>query len=267
MLEPDAWNRLQPLRVCEVSRKSKRGSARLMIKALLFAVLFLSFVPSSVKAAGQPTQPQTVAHEDSPWGMRVTLRDGRILILGSFTDSSPGGFANTVVLVDPRTGQRKSLTPPIPAQCGVKPILLNDGKVLIVGGVQCLPFAMLQMGQQTSGALRLAKIFDPASLSFSVTGNLTEARTDPGVILLNNGQVLVLGGALSFSGGSLDSCELYDPATGIFSKTGRTRFARQRPFVQMLSDGKVLIHDGHGPSGVNQDEIYDPTNGTFQLVR
>jgi hypothetical protein len=99
----------------------------------------------------------------------------------------------------------------------------------------------------------LAKIFDPASLSFSATGNLTEARDDPKLVLLNDGQVLVVGGASSSSGSSLYSCELYNPTTGIFSKTGTMHRARQHPFVQILSNGRVLFHDGSyvgNPMGV-----------------
>lgn len=71
----------------------------------------------------------------------------------------------------------------------------------------------------------------------ALAGNLTEAHHAPGIILPNNGQVLVIGGSSSFLGSSLESCELYDPATGVFSKTGSIRFARIHPHAQMLSNG------------------------------
>jgi hypothetical protein len=216
--------------------------------------------------------PQPTFEWSSPGEVR--LRDGRILILGSWTISGPAGLANTVVLFDPKTRQRTTVSPSAVQQCDGTPILLNDGRVLIVGGVQCLPFAMLQAGQHNSRALRLAQIFDPASLTFSATGNLNETRLDPGVILLNNGQVLVVGGSATFSAFSVRSCELYDPATGIFTKTGIMHRARTHPLANMLPNGKVLIHDGYyvgNPSGatfvVAQDEIYDPSNGSFQLVQ
>ena len=136
----------------------------------------------------------------------------------------------------------------MPAQCGVTPILLNDGRVLVVGGVQCLPLPMLRAGQRTSGALRLARLFDPTSLSFSTTGNLTEARDDPKLILLNNGQVLVVGGAPSFSGSSLYRCELYDPATGIFSKTGTMHRRRREAHAVGIRRKVARLSRGRGRS-------------------
>jgi hypothetical protein len=72
-----------------------------MIKALLLAASFLALTPWLAIAGGQLTQPPTAAQEDSAWGVKVTLRDGRILILGSLTDSYPPALANTVVLVNP----------------------------------------------------------------------------------------------------------------------------------------------------------------------
>jgi hypothetical protein len=185
---------------------------------LPLVVLCLAFLPSVSRAGSQSMAPQPTFEWSSPGEVR--LRDGRILILGSWTISGPAGLANTVVLFDPKTRQRTTVSPSAVQQCDGTPILLNDGRVLIVGGVQCLPFAMLQAGQHNSRALRLAQIFDPASLTFSATGNLNETRLDPGVILLNNGQVLVVGGSATFSAFSVRSCELYDPATGIFTKTG-----------------------------------------------
>jgi hypothetical protein len=59
----------------------------------------------------------------------------------------------------------------------------------------------------------LAKLFDPASDTWTKTGDLNEDRTDPEVIRFENGQIMAVGG-LRFD--SLTSTEHYDPQTGIW---------------------------------------------------
>jgi hypothetical protein len=243
-----------------------------LTRSLLLVVLCLALLPSASRAGSQSLEPQPTFEWNSPGEVR--LRDGRILILGSLTTSYPPGLANTVVLFDPQTRQRTRLSPSVLQQCDGTPVLLKDGRVLIVGGVQCLPFALLRAGQRTCGGLRLAQIFDPASLTFTATGDLNETRVFASAILLNNEKVLVIGGSQNFPGSSLMSCEVYDPATGIFTKTGNMHLARTHPLATLLPNGNVLIHDGDyvgnpsgGSAGVIQDEIYDPSNGSFQLVQ
>src|SRR5438445_572022 len=80
--------------------------------------------------------------------------------------------------------------------------LLSDGKVLVAGGYNA-----------PNSALNSAELYDPATGSWSITGNLNTAGGFIGTAtLLTNGKVLVAGG---FDvNHSLNSSELYDPATG-----------------------------------------------------
>jgi len=77
--------------------------------------------------------------------------------------------------------------------------LLDDGRVLIVGGVN------------NSGLPAPAEIFDPASKSFSIVGSLNTPRFAPRVTLLNSGQVLVTGGSTCNTGCPTRLAELYNP--------------------------------------------------------
>jgi hypothetical protein len=110
-----------------------------------------------------------------------------------------------------------------------------------------------------------------AAPAFVRTGSLHEGRYSHAAVLLNGGQVLVLGGWTNSAGYSfaLSSAELYDPATGTFSLTGSMAQARIAPAAVVLRSGKVLVAGGYGPSAfggyvpLSSAELYDPASGTF----
>src|SRR5262245_35139576 len=60
--------------------------------------------------------------------------------------------------------------------------------------------------------------------SWSATSSLNTARSGHTATLLENGKVLVVGGADGVT--SLSSAELYDPATGVWRPTGSLSTAR-----------------------------------------
>lgn len=104
-------------------------------------------------------------------------------------------------------------------------VVLNDGKVLLAGGVS--------NGNQ--GALTSAELFDPSSSTFSPAGSMTTAR-GAGVQaqLLPDGSVLVMGGEAP---GTPITSDLYHPATGKFSSG---------PDLSVLDDlyGSTRLNDG-----------------------
>src|SRR5437868_5927270 len=81
-------------------------------------------------------------------------------------------------------------------------VLLNNGKLLVVGGVD-------STGQNYT---KTAELFDPATGAWSATGSLIKERAGATATLLLDGKVLVAGGGAN---GLLASAELYDPITGI----------------------------------------------------
>jgi hypothetical protein len=76
-------------------------------------------------------------------------------------------------------------------------------------------------------AVASAKLYNPATRSFTVTGSLNTPRYDGAQgTLLNNGMVLLAGGQDN-NGNTLASAELYDPATGSFTATSSMNVTRQ----------------------------------------
>jgi len=106
--------------------------------------------------------------------------------------------------------------------------------------------------------------------SWSFTGSLQQARMYFTATLLNNGQVLVVGGTYrgTFVQYGLTSAELYNPATGTFSTTGSLNTGRYGHSATLLNNGKVLIAGGTNSTtgALSSAELYDPATGTFTVT-
>lgn len=133
--------------------------------------------------------------------------------------------------------------------------LLNDGKVLIVGG-----------SDGGAGVRASAEVYDPVRGTFTRTGDMTRARVFHSATLLPNGKVLITGGIVGTE--IIGTAELYDPATGTFSQAGDLRRAQHGHAATLLTTGKVLISGGRSgwsgccPIAANA-ELYDPATGVF----
>ena len=110
--------------------------------------------------------------------------------------------------------------------------LLADGRVLIVGGSD---------ERDGNGAYRNAEVFNPANGSFTVVrNNMNTARykLQGTAILLNNGKVLIAGGA--------NRAEVFDPTTSSFSfADGDMGTKRLFATATLLNNGQVLITGGY----------------------
>ena len=127
--------------------------------------------------------------------------------------------------------------------------LLDDGKVLIVGG------------DNQSGMIRQAEIFDAAAQSVTLSAASIVARTDHTATKLSDGRVIVIGG--QGQNGSLTSTEIYDPMTASFTSAPSLTTPRSGHTATTLSDGKILIAGGDNTGSA---EIYDPATQRFLLV-
>ena len=118
--------------------------------------------------------------------------------------------------------------------------------------------------------LASAEVYDPASGTWTATGDMAVGRGDFTASLLTDGNVLVVGG-LNHNGGGVEwaSAELYDPVSGTWTATGNMGEARYGHTATLLRDGRVLVAGGFNTdlSGLNgplaSAELYDPSSGSW----
>jgi Galactose oxidase, central domain len=88
--------------------------------------------------------------------------------------------------------------------------LLQDGRVLIVGGATILSMARGGLVSTSTTPLASAELFDSTPGLFVATGNMNSPRLGHTATLLGNGQVLVTGG-IDQNGTVQATTELYQP--------------------------------------------------------
>jgi hypothetical protein len=186
----------------------------------------------------------------------VTLKDNRILLIGGWSAS---GVTNTAEAYDPANHRFSAVGSMALARGECTATLLQDGKVLVTGGVD-----------QSDRALSSAEIFDPHTNSFSSAASMMVPRSQHTATLLRDGTVLTIGG------GSCDcpsksvyrAVELYDPSVGKFIGVGSLSAARYKHTAVLLGDGNVFVaggSDGRDWRGLlSSSELYDPSSRSFQ---
>lgn len=175
------------------------------------------------------------------------LANGKVLITGGVNPpGQPGGVLRSAELYDPLTGAFTRTGDMIFPRSHHYATLLSDGKVLITGGTA------LYVG---SPLVATAELYDPATETFSVAGDMITAASNTAV-LLANGKVLIAHDGEMWT--PRVPAELYDPASGTFSPTGDQLGSPGHHQSALLSDGRVLL-----AICCTNEQIYDPATGTF----
>jgi len=179
------------------------------------------------------------------------LQNGQVLIAG-------GGYA-TSELYDPSTGVFTNSGSLNTVRGDNTATLLNDGTVLIAGGDGFVN------SQDTVFAT--AELYNPASGTFTYTGNLNTPRAFHTATLLGNGKVLIATGVDQNYSDTIDA-ELYDPVAKAFATTANLTYERAYAAATGLNTGQALIVGGGDNNGnyIAQAELYDPTSGTFSIA-
>jgi N-acetylneuraminic acid mutarotase len=194
------------------------------------------------------------------------LPSGKVLVAGgcsyvNFWYCDPYSILASAELYDPATGTWTSTGSLNTARFYHTATLLPSGKVLVAGGC---PSNVYYNDCRTT--LASAELYDPATGTWTSTGSLNTARWAHTATLLQNGQVLVAGGA------GVASAELYDPATGAWTSTGSLNTVRAFHTATLLQNDQVLVAGGctYPASTVEEcwgylanAELYDSATGLW----
>ena len=215
--------------------------------------------------AGHLNQPR-VAH------VAALLGTGKVLIAGGGRGGMPGGYISydTAELYNPST---RTFSPMLARmhydRVGAAAVRLNDGRVLIVGGKS----GKVMVGMRTLAGmapLNTAEIYDPEAGIFVATGNMSAPHYLATATMLNNGNVLVVGG-YTIQGPAvvgMRDAEVFLTESNVFSQVGQTNVARLTNTATLLLDGEVLVAGGiNGTSLITASvEFYSPRQHRFLMV-
>ena len=182
----------------------------------------------------------------------LALRDGKVLALGSHGQNAlydPGSHAwsFTGTMVMPRSHATATL--------------LDDGRVLAVGGIVPLP-------DEPEHRVATAELYDPSTGSWTTTGDMVHPRAGLTATLLPNARVLVTGIVSGVRDPVRSAAELYDPVTGTWTATASMITPRFAHTATLLADGQVLLAGGRGTGrdALTSAELYDSVDGTWSAA-
>jgi len=216
--------------------------------------------------AGHLHQPR-VAH------VAALLGTGKVLIAGGGRGGMPGGYISydTAEMYDPSTRSFSAVRAHMKSdRVGAAAVSLNDGRVLIVGGKSGRVVTSRNRNLSSLTPLNTAEIFDPESSTFTRTGDMSAPHYLATATMLDNGNVLVVGG-WTIRGPlvvGMREADLFLPESNLFSHLGQTNVPRLTNTATLLNDGEVLIAGGVADKALitSSVEFYSPKQHQFLML-
>jgi len=244
----------------------------------------------------------------------VLLKDGRFMVIGGSTGAGSSDATSAVWLYDPGTGHWSAAASMHQARAYPMTVLLADGSVLVAGGsadgqpldsverfvpdkgtwVDAHPMNLprtlgslvalpdgrvLAAGGGIEGppgytATSSAEIYDPNDDSWTMTAPMGAPRALQTATLLNDGEVLVAGGATAYNGAAAQlttSVQIFDPKTNTWRETSPLPTPLYTHAATLLSDGRVLVTGGFSGSADNSPGLdttftYDPATAQWSTA-
>lgn len=179
--------------------------------------------------------------------------DGSVLLIGG----SRGEFTVSASIdrYDPRTGTLLKVGQLRNGREGHRAVRLNDGRILVTGGISAFPIATAEIVDERTGAV-------------TPTGDPQVQRVSHTATRFGNDKVLVTGGYSAGEGAILGisrTAEIWEPSTNRFRLLPATmKVARAGHSATQLPDGRVLIVGGLSPDNSYEfAEVFDPATETF----
>jgi hypothetical protein len=182
--------------------------------------------------------------------LAATLADGSALVIGGIFDADP-----KLVSVERWTAKADGFAPvglPRTAHRDGTLTALPDGRALLAGGAD-----EPSRGHWTAQC----DVYDPATNTWTATGDLHAARRGHTATLLPDGRVLVAGGQ-GKGERPIAELELWDPKTGAWTIVDRLREPRSYHAAVLLPGSRVMF-----VGGTRGDDVYVHfQNGTAALT-
>ena len=151
------------------------------------------------------------------------LANGQVLVAGGGRGSEISipngeGVLGSAVLYDPAANTWRPTGAMIGRRAGHQAVALADGRVLVAGGGDRVgyPCAAIHENCNVAESIGTAEIYDPATGTFSKTGDLARPRIAFSLNVLPSGKVVAAGGGAKNQG--LTSVEIFDPRAGTWAK-------------------------------------------------
>jgi N-acetylneuraminic acid mutarotase len=174
--------------------------------------------PATETTTAGPPMPAPRSHHTA-----TLLANGQVLVAGGGQGSEISipngeGVLASAVLYDPAANAWREAGAMSGKRAGHQAVALADGRVLVVGGGDRVgyPCAAIHPNCNVAESIGTAEIYDPASGTFSRTGDLAFPRVAFSLDVLRSGKVVATGGGAKNAG--LTSVEIFDPKAGTWSK-------------------------------------------------
>src|SRR4051794_37531026 len=195
----------------------------------------------------------------------VLLHSGKVLVAGGHAPASnqpsgASGYTRTAEGYDPAANTWTKAASMSTGRFQPTMTVLQDGRVLVAGGTGDIENP--GGGVTLAVPLASAEIYNPETNTWAAAAAMSTPRAGHTATLLQNGQVLVAGGA------GLSSAELYDPSSNQWTATGALAQARAFATATELPDGNVLVAGGEGGArtALASVEVYDAGSGAWHAA-
>ena len=158
---------------------------------------------------------------------------------------------NSVETWDPGSEKWQLITPMNTSRDSMGYVLLPDGRFMVTGGKSIDKKGVL------ISSIKESEIYDPETEKWIEVAPMHEKRVNHTATLLNDGNVLVVGGGKE-DGPYSKTVELYDTTRDVWIALEPLSVGRALHTATKLLDGRVLIVGGRGKK--TSSEIYDPRN-------
>ncbi len=168
------------------------------------------------------------------------LADGQVLVAGGQTNQY--GVVGDALLYDPQANAWAVTGPMVAPRLWAESVRLQDGRVLVAGGMTLDDMPLNKLSPSV-------EIYDPASHTWTAAASMRQPRYSHFLVLLSDGQVLVLAGARDWDccwidGSFVPEIECYDPAADRWLLAGQLPQPRAQAAAARLVDGRIWLTGG-----------------------